>query len=179
MNISTFLLVGKPATGGMININFTMVMQVLNFGILMYLLTKFLYKPVLDLLDKRAEKVKEDLDSAAIKDAESQKVLDQYKDQLDSIRAEVNNMIAEARKDADTEKHKIINAAQSEARIIMDKAKADIDSQVEKAHETIKKTIAEVSIDIAEKLIGKSLTEKGNNEIIDQYLSNVETGISK
>lgn len=88
-------------------------------------------------------------------------------------------MIAEARKDADTEKHKIINAAQSEARIIMDKAKADIDSQVEKAHETIKKTIAEVSIDIAEKLIGKSLTEKGNNEIIDQYLSNVETGISK
>jgi F-type H+-transporting ATPase subunit b len=179
MNISTFLLVGKPATGGMINLNFTMVMQVINFGVLMYLLTKLLYKPVLDLLDKRAEKVKEDLDNAAAKDAEAQKVLDQYRDQLDEIRGEVHNMLAEARKDADSEKHKIINAAQAEARSIMDKAKADIESQVEKAHDTIKKTIAEVSIDIAEKVIEKSLSEKDNKEIVDQYLSRVEASISK
>lgn len=172
-------LVGEASTGGMINLNFTMVMQVLNFGILMFLLVKLLYKPLLKVLDDRAAFVRESLDRAAGKEQEADKVLGEYRKQLNEIRDEMEHMLADGRKAAEDEKHRIIESAQNEARAILDKAKKDIEAQMEKATAELRGQVAELAVEIAGKVIDRNFSREDNVKYIEDYITAYEKRIQK
>lgn len=171
MAIEAKPMVGEASTGGMINLNFTMFMQVLNFGILMFLLVKFLYKPLLKVLDDRAAFIKDSLERTSAKEQDADKLLGDYKRQLAEIRDEMERMLGEARKGAEDEKHRIIESAQNESRSILDKTRKDIEAQIERATAEIRGQIAGLAVEIAGKVIERDFSREDNVKYIEDYIA--------
>lgn len=170
-------LVGAAKEGGMININFTMVMQVVNFAILMFLMVKILYKPLLHVLDERARVIRESLEAARAKDEEAAKALEGYKVQVQELRDQMDELLAKARKEAEGEKHKIVESAQQEARSILEKAQREISMKIEAAQADLRSEVANLAVEIAGKVVEKNFSSDDNVKYIQDYLDKVEKRI--
>ncbi|PKK91340.1 MAG: ATP synthase F0 subunit B [Candidatus Wallbacteria bacterium HGW-Wallbacteria-1] len=170
-------LIGAARDGGMININFTMVMQVVNFAILMFLMVKILYKPLLQVLDERSRVVRESLEAARAKDEAAAKVLEDYRAQIEELRSQMSEHLSKARREAEEEKHKMIESAQLEARGILEKTNREIAMKIEEAQAGLRAEIANLAVEVAGKVVGRSFSSEDNVKYIEDYLDKVEKRI--
>ena len=94
---------------------FTVIAQVINFLILVWLLKKFLYKPILNAVNEREKKIREQLKDADDKKAAAQKEQDDFKKKNEDFDGQKKSMMDKAVAEAGTEKQKLIDAAKAEA----------------------------------------------------------------
>ncbi|GAB4446199.1 MAG: F0F1 ATP synthase subunit B [Bacteroidales bacterium] len=144
------------------------------FSILLFILGKFAWKPILKMLHDREESIEKALQAA-----------EEAKLEMQKLQANNEQIVAEARKQADTIikeareiKEKMIsdakNAASIEADKVMKNAKAAIESEKNQALNEIRNQIAEFSVLIAEKIIRKELSnENKQKEYIDSLLKDI------
>lgn len=144
------------------------------FSILLFILGKFAWKPILKMLHDREESIEKALQAA-----------EEAKLEMQKLQANNEQIVAEARKQADTIikeareiKDKMIsdakNAAAIEADKVMKNAKAAIESEKNQALNEIRNQIAEFSVLIAEKIIRKELSnENKQKEYIDSLLKEI------
>jgi len=134
--------------------------QMILFVLLLLLLKKFAWGPILSALNDREEGIKEALDSAEKARLEMQNLQSDNQKLLQEARSEREAMIKEAREI----KEKMISDAKDEAKIEADKmiinAQAAIESEKKAAISEIKNQVASLSIDIAEKVIKSELADK-------------------
>jgi len=155
----------------MVDLSFTMVMQWINFGLLLFLLYILLYKPLMNFLDSRAKKVASDIDEALNKKEESLKVLEQYKEKVKNIQGEADKIFDEARKKAEVEKSKIIEAAQSESRQIINDAKAEIQREATHARNDLKQDISSLVVSCSEKVLEREIKMADHKNFIENFLN--------
>lgn len=134
--------------------------QIINFLILMILLRMFLYRPVLNMLERRKERIAQSMKdaervSAAAQEAEQEKVR-----VLDVARREAQEVRAQATRDAEKIAQDVRGRAEQEATEIRMKAQAEAKAQVETALGDAKKQIAELTILATEQLLGRELANK-------------------
>lgn len=146
----------------------------LAFSILLFILGKFAWKPILKMLNEREESIEKALQAA-----------EEAKLEMQKLQANNEQIVAEARKQADTIikeareiKEKIIsdakNAAAIEADKVMKNAKASIENEKNQALNEIRNQIAEFSVLIAEKVIRKELSnENKQKEYIESLLKDI------
>ena len=129
----------------------------LTFTVLIAAVKHFAWGPVTEMMEKRANKIANDIDSAedARKKAE-----------------ELAAQREEALKDSHVEASKIIDrdSAQSEVMTMKDNAKKDIEQQRQEAMSGIKNDVAELSIEIASKIIQKELNAEDQKALVDSYI---------
>ncbi|KIA86012.1 F0F1 ATP synthase subunit B family protein [Kaistella jeonii] len=94
---------------------FTVIAQVINFLILVWLLKKFLYKPILYAVNEREKKISAELKDAAAKKTDAQKEQDDFKKKNDDFDTNKKELIDKAVADANVEKEKLITAAKADA----------------------------------------------------------------
>ena len=92
----------------MIDFNATIIAQVLNFLFLVFILAKFAYKPVINMMEDRKNKIASDLENAELAKAEAEKLKAEYAAQLATVRQEAQSIIDSARKTAQSVHDKII-----------------------------------------------------------------------
>lgn len=138
--------------------------QIVNFGILIILLRMFLYQPVLKMLNARKERIAQSMKdaervSAAAREAEQEKgkVLEQARREAQEIRAQ-------ATRDAEKIAQDVRGRAEQEATDIRMKAQADAAKQVELALADANKQIADLAIMATEKLLGRELANKAEQQ---------------
>jgi F-type H+-transporting ATPase subunit b len=138
--------------------------QIVNFGILIILLRMFLYQPVLKMLNARKERIAQSMKdaervSAAAREAEQEKgkVLEQARREAQEIRAQ-------ATRDAEKIAQDVRGRAEQEATDIRMKAQADAGKQVELALADANKQIADLAIMATEKLLGRELANKAEQQ---------------
>ena len=144
-----------------------LITQVISFSILLFLISKFLYKPVVKLLDERAEKIKKGLDDA---ETASKNAAEKIEEELAKARQEGKKLI-ESAKDAsnqlrEDEKMKI----SSEISQMMEKAKKEIESERDTAISELKNKFGELVIDAAGKVIEKEVDENVHSDLIKKAL---------
>lgn len=145
----------------------------LTFFILLFLLAKFAFPPIVKLLEEREEKIKDSIDKAEETRREAEKLFDEYKQQMAEARKEAQNIIEQGKKLGENMKADIINKAQNEALQIIDRSKAEIEREKEKVVQDLQKQFANLTIDAASKVVNKSLAEKDHLKLIDEYISKV------
>jgi F-type H+-transporting ATPase subunit b len=140
-----------------IQLNFTLFIQLANFLILLLILNAILYKPILAKIRERDARIQGDRDKAAHLE---QKVTDQEKrhqEELAKARQiaseEKKNLMAEAKK----KEVDILSGARAESTKIVDDMKASIRDQAEQARKTLKAEMAPLANSITEKLLGRSI----------------------
>ena len=155
------------------NLNATLIIQVISFLILVWLLVKILYRPFLSFLDKRSQKVHNMLQETR---ENQQRAEDNFKDskaQLKKTREEVLKLKELVEKQSDEHRQKVLQEAEEEAKHIITSSKEDIDRRIREVKRDIKKEIGNFSVSIAEKILDKEINKEDHKYIIDEFLKNL------
>lgn len=148
------------------------IWMVISFGIVLFILKKAAWRPILNALEQRENTIEESLQSAKRAKEEMSKVKADNEKILEEAKIERNNIINEGREI----KEKIVNDAKEEAskeaKIIIDDARKTINNEKQIAIEEMKTQIVELSVDIAEKVISKNLKDdKAQQDYIKKTLN--------
>lgn len=158
----------------MVEINpYEIIMQILNFLILLWLLNKFLFTPLGAFLDKRSNEIKDNIDSSQKIKQESEKVLINAKKELDKSKRDASSIISQALEEGIKEKKEIIDEAHARVNDIVRLGKRDVERSVGKAKTELKNQIADIAVDIAGKIVMKQVTIEDNEQIIKDHLIEV------
>jgi F-type H+-transporting ATPase subunit b len=141
------------------------------FVILLFLLVKFAWKPIVGALKTREESIKDALQAADIAKFEMEELQSSNQKLLDQAKVERAKLIDEARAAAKAIVGEATSKASSEAQSIITKAHAAIEGEKKSALAEIKELASVLSVDIAEKLLRKELSDKAAQEqLIESYI---------
>ncbi|HYN37287.1 MAG TPA: F0F1 ATP synthase subunit B [Actinomycetota bacterium] len=136
-------------------------------------LMKVAFPKIRDAVKAREEKIQGDVEDAEKSKAEAQKELEKYKSQLAEARAEANRIIEEARQQAEQVRKDLVDKAQVEAEQVVSRAQEQIEAERNRTVQELKGTIADLSIELAEKVVGRALDDKSQRELVDAYINEV------
>lgn len=148
---------------------------VITFAVLFLILWKAAWKPIVDALDARAEKVRSDIENAEMMRIEAEKQLAQHKEMMDRANAEVAAIIAEGKADAERVRSGIIEKANAEAKELSERAKKEIEMAKDKALAEIQAEVVTLSTEIAAKIIAKNLNPEDQKKLVEDAISKIGT----
>ena len=160
----------SPFAGNLGNAIWTLVI----FVIVVVVLGKFAWGPVLGLLREREEFIHRALSEAKRDRDEAEARLKDYAAKLQSAHAEAGAIVEDARKDAERLREEIRQRAKSEADKLLTNAERQIELQTGRALEQIRREAVDLSVMIASKIIQRSLSKEDNERLIDEALKQVE-----
>ena len=150
---------------------FTVIAQVINFLILVWLLKRFLYKPILNAIEEREKRVSGQLSDAALKMDEANEKLNQYQQKNQEFDQEKKQMMDEVVTQSKEEKQKLLEQARKDAQVLrmqLEKAVKEKEESVEK--EIAQKTRQEV-FDISRKALKQLAGAELEGQVISTFLS--------
>ena len=158
----------------MIEINATILAQILNFVILVIFLRAVAYKPVCRLLEQRSQKIQSDLDKAEADKREAQQTLAQYRQTLQEANIRAQEIIANAEKSArDTHDAKILETKR-DIEQIKKNAADEIQRERAQAMDQMKSEVVALSLLAAGKVIGKNIDNKENERLINDFINQLD-----
>ena len=148
---------------------------IITFIVLLLILWKAAWKPLVEALDARAEKVRGDIENADRSRQEAEKLLAQHKIMMDNARNEAAKFIADSRTEAEKIKNEIIEKAGADAEMLSDRARKEISLAKDRALTEIKAEIVTLSTEIAAKIINKNLNPNDQKALVEETLNKVRT----
>ena len=146
------------------------IFYLINFLILVGVLTKFLYKPFLNVMETRKQSIKDSLDNAELTNRRADEKMQNYNKRIARAEEEGREIIKEAKIKADAQARQIIEDAQTEAGEIMSKAERTIEREREKAMEEMRQEIAALALLAAEKIVEHEIQRVGQEAIVDEVI---------
>lgn len=147
--------------------------QVIAFLTLLFLLKKFALKPLLGVMEKREQIVNENLDSAEKTRKEAEELIANQTKELEKAKAEAQEIIQNAKKLSEQQGQTIVAEARENAERIKDTALAEIQREKEQAVASLRAEVANLSVQIAQKVISKELDPKEQEKLVADYLKEV------
>ena len=149
------------------------IWTLISFFILLILLKKVAFPPILQGMKKREETIKQQLDEAQKTKKEAETLMEDYKRQLAEARSEAQKIINEGKSLGENMRKEIVQKAQAESNQIVKRAQEEIELQKQKAILELQEKIADLSIMAATKIINKSLNTEDNRRLVEEYVSKV------
>jgi F-type H+-transporting ATPase subunit b len=146
---------------------------ILTFLVLLGVLAKFAWNPLLKMLRDREELIRSSLDDAEKARAELERLNSEGEDIVNKARSEAQTILSEGKAAASKLKDETLNAAKDQAKSILSDAEKQIRIEKDKAIEEIKSEVVDLSLSVATKLIKKNISREDNQALIDDSLENV------
>lgn len=147
--------------------------QIINFGILLLLLYKFLYKPVLNVLQKREEYIKRSLEEAKSIETKS-KEFDNWKaDEMKKVKEEANTILEKSIMDSEKIKSEAIEKARAATEELVTKAKKVINDEKEQMLVEARKEIGELVVMATSKVVGRVISKEDEKELIRETIKGI------
>lgn len=150
------------------------VWKVVNFGILVFILVKFLGKPLKNFLKQRTELIQKTLDEARQARELAEKALREVEEKLKGKDKEIEGIISSARQSGQKEQEFLISEGERLSKKIIEQAKVNIDFELKKAKEAIKAEAVELAMELAEKKLKDKLTPEEQEKLLEESLSKLE-----
>jgi len=158
----------------LIDLNMTLVAQILNFLILVLLLWYFCYKPVKGMLQKRSDRIAESLNKADADVAEADKLLADYKAKLAEANKKAEEIRLRAEKEAAAYAEQRKQEADAKVAARLKEAEAQIASDRAKAVEQLKGEVVTLSLAAAGKILAKNIDKDDNAQLIDEFVAKLD-----
>ena len=142
----------------------------ITFFLTLFVLGKFAWGPILDMLQKREDFIKDSLDAAKKDRDEAQASLARYEERLASARAEATEIVEEGRRDAEAVRQRIEAKAQEEADKMIARAKREISIARETSVKELYAVSGQLATDLASKIVGRELKADDHQRLIDEAL---------
>jgi len=157
--------------GGLISLDWSLLIQAVNFLLLLVLLTRLLYRPLLAKMSERTQAIQRSLDEAQQARAEAQKERDEFAAKIQAAYAEAQGIRAAALKEAADEQRRLVDAAREEAARLVASARQEMEQDVRHARQELRQEVADLAIAVAERLIKKSLNDADHRRIVDDAIA--------
>jgi F-type H+-transporting ATPase subunit b len=145
----------------------------LAFVVLLVLMWKFGLPPVRKMMKDREDRIRGDLERAEGARVEAEQSLEQYRQQLAEARNDALRIIEEAREDADRVRRERISAVDEEIAALRARATDDVRLATERAMGDLRGQVAELSIELAEKVVERNLDRPTQEALIERYIDQV------
>jgi F-type H+-transporting ATPase subunit b len=159
--------------GGLISVDWSLAVQMVNFIALLIILYFLLYKPLLAKMEERTLAIKNSLEAAEAARAETARQQEENATRLRAAYAEAQAIRAAALKEAAEEQRKLVEAARREAQQLVESAKAQTDTEIRRAREELRREVSEIAITVAEKLIRRSLRDEDHRRIVEDTIARI------
>jgi F-type H+-transporting ATPase subunit b len=151
-----------------------LISQIINFGLLAVLLYFVAYKPILRMLDERSARIKQGLDDAEQASRRAAEMEKEFEQRLAEARKEGQEIVAQATQMSEKARQEILATAREEARAQVEKAKEEISRERDLAMAELRQQVADLSLSISEKVIGESLDQQRQRDLIAEFLEQTE-----
>ncbi len=149
----------------MISLNHTILVQMVNFIVLVLVLNHLLYKPLLRILDERREKIEGTLEEAERMMEEAERKLEEYNSRIRQARQQAQQIVADGKQKASDEHKRILVTVRKDAEARLEQLQKELEAQKESARQVLRRQAEVLSIRIAEKMLGRSLSENQQGEV--------------
>ena len=141
------------------------------FLIIWVVLAKFAWPQILSMMDERGKRIQESLDEAETTQKKAIASRKEYDELVTDARRKSADIVLEARKDAEAERARIIEAAHKEAEDIIAKAHANAEDERSAIYAAAATSIADLSVSVASKIVGETLDQDGEQRrLIERYI---------
>ena len=142
----------------------------------MGLLAKFLYKPLIKILEQRSSQIAKNIEDAKRSQEEAGRYAKETHQALNMAKEEALRIEEQTRKDADSTRRSMLDESKKESISIIDKAKKQIEKETDNARLKLKQDIANISLGIAKKILEKEITKKDHERLIDKSIKEIGDG---
>lgn len=146
------------------------VIPAISIFVLFVILSKMLFNPVRELLEKRQAKITEDLEAAEQAKEDSIQIKEEYEGKLKDVQKEAESILSESRKKALAQEKEIVEEAKEEAHRIRIRADKDIALEKNKVKDEVKQEMIAVATAMAGKIIETSISEQQQSALIEETL---------
>ena len=160
----------SPFAGNLGNAIWTLVI----FLIVVLVLGKFAWGPVLSLLQEREQFIHKSLSDAKRDREEAEARLKEYSAQLQAARVEAAGILEDARRDGERLREELRARARAESETMIQNAQRQIQLETSRAMQQIRHEAVDLSVMIASKLIGRNLTKEDNERLIDEAVGQID-----
>jgi F-type H+-transporting ATPase subunit b len=157
----------------MIKIDLTLITSIINFFILVWLMKRVLYKPVLKLLEERKHRIEEQLQEAQRKDQEAEKKKEEYQRLLAESKNEAQRILKSASQSGEALKEEIIAKAKIQAQEIIAQAQSQAQEEQTKMWHQLQGQVGGLSLELARKIVGE-LDEERTRRLLDHLLTQLD-----
>lgn len=143
------------------------------FGLVVFVLGKFAWGPLLEVLQKREEFIRESLEDAKRDRDAAEARLREYEERLNTARAEATAIVEEGRRDAEVLRHRIEEDGREEAEKALARAKREIGIAKETAIKELYELSGKMAVDVASKVIGRELNAADHQRLIKESIAEI------
>ena len=155
------------------------IWTILTFLALLFLLARYAWRPLLQALDARQETIRKSLEDAQEARQTAENANKNSEQILKQARADAEVIVATSRSEAEKLREEMRRTASIDAEAIMRDAQARIDVETDRALRKIRGEIADISVDIATKLIRRNFSREANIDLIEETLNQIEAAGSR
>ena len=148
--------------------------HIVGFVIALWILKKYAWKPLLNMIDERRERIQSDFDKAKEELESAEKLHADYEARMKDAEAEARVKIQDAIREGQGVAAEIKETARGESRDLIERAKEELSRDVDKAKVQLKMDIVRMTLAATEKMIYEKLDEAKHRELIEGFISDVE-----
>jgi len=148
-----------------------LLIQAIGFVLLVVVLTKFAFRPILNILEERQKSIRDDLDSAESRRLEMERLQKDYETRLAQIEDEARDKIQQAIKQAEGIRDEILTKARTESEQVLAAGREEIDRDRIRSMAQMRNEVADLAIHAAQTVVGKNLSGEGHDQLIAEALS--------
>lgn len=149
----------------------TILATLVVFVVLMLLLKKFAWGPLMGIMQQREELVAYEIETAEKSRKEAHELLEEQRSLLKEARTEAQAIVENAKKQATLQKEEIVSSAKAEAVRLQESAKRDIESEKEKAIAAVREEVVSLSVLAATKVLNKEVSTEDNRTLIEETIA--------
>ncbi len=150
-----------------------LIWAIINFILLLAILYKFLYNPLLKTMESRENEIRNNINQAEEMRVKAEASQKEMQEALAGARKEAQDIVNNAAKVGEDTKNSIIAEANKSAQSLIDRAHEEIQREKEQALAEIRNEVAELAVLAAGQIIGKTITADEQKKLIDQYIQGV------
>lgn len=153
----------------------TLIWAAVNFILLVAILAKVLWKPVIQMLDDRRKEVESNLSQAEQARAEVQQLREDYNRQLSQSQREAQEMIDKATRAAAGQREEILATARGEAEELLERARTTISQERDQAITELRQEVAMLTVMAAERLLRRSMSDSDHHHLAEEIVAELVT----
>ncbi|MBN2337541.1 MAG: F0F1 ATP synthase subunit B [Acidobacteria bacterium] len=152
------------------------IWTIVTFLVLLWLLARFAWRPLLRALESRQETIRKSLEDAAAARAEMEALGKESQRILRQAHADAEAIVAGSRAEAEKLREEIRQKAREDAEAVVRESRLRIETETARALRQVRGEIADLSVEIASKLIGRNFTKEDQSALIEETLREIEAG---
>ena len=153
----------------------TILAQMLNFFILVWLLARFAYIPLLDMMTERKERIAKDLEAAEQARAEAETFKADYAAQISNARVEAQQIVEKAIQEAENTTREQLATAREQIEQEKNRARQDIAIERDRAMNSLRNEVVSLSVAMAGKVVAKDMNSETNTKLIEDAIRQLDS----